>query len=67
LTETAAAQMTPEAAASGAINWSVTSRDARNLPLSSQILPNKSKQNGLDLLGFIRQNRDFSMGYGESK
>jgi hypothetical protein len=35
--------------------------------LSSQILPNKSKQNGLDLLGFIRPNRDFSMGYGESK
>ena len=27
----------------------------------------KSKQNRLDLLGFIRQNRDFSMGYGESK
>jgi protein-L-isoaspartate O-methyltransferase len=39
----------------------------RNLLLSRQILPNKSKQNGLDLLDFIRPNRDFSMGYGESK
>src|SRR5271155_3216084 len=36
-------------------------------PHSSQILPNKSKQNSLDLFGFIRLNRDFSMGYGESK
>ena len=28
-----------------------------------QAKPNKSKQNCLDLLGFIRPNRDFSMGY----
>jgi hypothetical protein len=33
---------------------------------SSQANPNKSKQKGLDLLGFIRPNRYFSMGYGES-
>jgi hypothetical protein len=29
--------------------------------------PNKTKQKGLDLLGFIRPNRGFSMGYRESK
>jgi hypothetical protein len=29
--------------------------------------PNKSNQKGLDLFGFIRPNRDFSMGYGKSK
>jgi hypothetical protein len=29
--------------------------------------PNKSKQNRLDLLGFIRPNQGFSMGYSESK
>jgi hypothetical protein len=34
---------------------------------SIQINPNKSKQKSLDFLGFIRPNRDFSMGYGESK
>jgi hypothetical protein len=34
---------------------------------SLQINPNKTKQNCLDLLGFIRPNRGFSMGYGESK
>jgi hypothetical protein len=32
-----------------------------------QAKPNKSKQKGLDSLGFIRPNRDFSMGYGQSK
>jgi hypothetical protein len=32
-----------------------------------QAKPNKFKQKGLDLLGFIRPNRDFSMGYSESK
>jgi hypothetical protein len=32
-----------------------------------QAQPNKTKQKSLDLLGFIRPNRDFSMGYGESK
>ena len=31
----------------------------------NQANPNKSKQKRLDLLGFIRQNRDFSMGYRE--
>jgi hypothetical protein len=31
------------------------------------IKPRKSKQKGLDLLGFIRPNRDFSMGCGDSK
>jgi hypothetical protein len=36
-------------------------------PGAIQINPNKSKQKGLDLLGYIRSNRDFSMGYGESK
>jgi hypothetical protein len=30
---------------------------------SVQINPNKTKQNCLDFLGFIRPNRDFSMGY----
>ena len=30
-----------------------------------QAPPNKTKQNCLDLLGFIRPNRDFSMGYDE--
>jgi hypothetical protein len=33
----------------------------------SQAKPNKTKQNCLDLLGFIRPNRDFSKGYEESK
>jgi hypothetical protein len=28
--------------------------------------PNKSKQKRLDLFGFIRANRDFSMGYVDS-
>jgi hypothetical protein len=32
-----------------------------------QAKPNKTKQKGLDLLGFIRPNRAFSMGYGQSK
>jgi hypothetical protein len=32
-----------------------------------QAKPNRTKQNSFDLLGFIRANRDFSMGYGESK
>jgi hypothetical protein len=32
-----------------------------------QAKPNKSKQKRLDLLGFIRPNPDFSMGYGDSK
>jgi hypothetical protein len=30
---------------------------------SVQANPNKTKQKSLDLLGFIRPNRDFSMGY----
>jgi hypothetical protein len=29
--------------------------------------PSKSKKNRLDLLGFIRPNQGFSMGYSESK
>jgi hypothetical protein len=33
----------------------------------NQAKPNKFKQNSLDLFGFIRPNRGFSMGYGESK
>jgi hypothetical protein len=33
----------------------------------NQIPPNKSKQNCLDLFGFIRPIRGFSMGYSESK
>jgi len=33
----------------------------------AQINPSKTKEKGLDLLGFIRPNRGFSMGYGESK
>jgi hypothetical protein len=33
----------------------------------NQAKPNKSKQNFLFLFGFIRPNRAFSMGYGESK
>jgi hypothetical protein len=32
-----------------------------------QIIPSKTKQNRLDLLGFIRPNQAFSKGYGESK
>jgi hypothetical protein len=32
-----------------------------------QTIPSKTKQNGLDLFGFIRPIRDFSMGYSESK
>jgi hypothetical protein len=32
-----------------------------------QAKPNKSKQNSLDFLGFIRPNQDFSMGYTDSK
>jgi hypothetical protein len=35
--------------------------------ISSQANPNSSKQEGLDFLGFIRPNRDFSKGYGDSK
>jgi hypothetical protein len=35
---------------------------------SSQANPNKTKQKSLDFLGFIRPNRDFSMGYdGKNK
>jgi hypothetical protein len=30
---------------------------------SVQANPNKTKENCLDFLGFIRPNRDFSMGY----
>jgi hypothetical protein len=34
----------------------------------AQAKPSKTKQNCLDLLGFIRPNRDFSMGYdGKNK
>jgi hypothetical protein len=36
-------------------------------PKQNQAQPNKSKQKCLDLFGFIRPNRDFSMGYGDSK
>jgi hypothetical protein len=32
-----------------------------------QAKPRKSKKKGLDWLGFIRPNRDFSKGYGDSK
>jgi hypothetical protein len=32
-----------------------------------QAKPNKTKENSLDLFGFIRPNRDFPMDYGESK
>jgi hypothetical protein len=32
---------------------------------SAQANPNKTKQKSLDFLGFIRPNRDFSMGYGQ--
>jgi hypothetical protein len=32
---------------------------------SVQAKPNKTKQESLDFLGFIRPNRDFSMGYDE--
>jgi hypothetical protein len=32
-----------------------------------QAKPNKSKWNGLELLGFIRPNLGFSMSYNESK
>jgi hypothetical protein len=42
------------------------SRSTRR-PNKIQANPNKSKQNCLDLLGFIRPNRDFSMSYDESK
>jgi hypothetical protein len=38
-----------------------------NKSKQNQITPNKSKQNCLVLFGFIRPNRDFSMGYNESK
>jgi hypothetical protein len=31
---------------------------------SFQANPNKTKQKSFDFLGFIRPNRDFSMGYG---
>jgi hypothetical protein len=34
---------------------------------SEQANPNKSKQKSLDLLGFIRKNRYFSMSYGGKK
>jgi hypothetical protein len=34
---------------------------------SSQANPNKTKQKSLDFLGFIRPNRDFSMGYEQKK
>jgi hypothetical protein len=38
-----------------------------NLTKPVQARPNKSKQKRLDLFGFIRPNRDFSMGYDDSK
>jgi hypothetical protein len=37
---------------------------APNSAKQDQSTPNKSKQNCLDLFGFIRPNRDFSTGYG---
>jgi hypothetical protein len=40
---------------------------ARIRPKQIQINPSKTKQKSLDLLGFIRPNRDFSRGYSESK
>jgi hypothetical protein len=46
-------------------------REGRALPpfraKQNQAQPNKSKQKRLDLFGFIRPNRDISMGYDESK
>jgi hypothetical protein len=36
-------------------------------PKRVQAKPNKTKQNGLGFAWFIRPNRDFSMGYGDSK
>jgi hypothetical protein len=36
-------------------------------PKQNQASPSNSKQKGLDLLGFIRPNRGFSMGYGGKK
>ena len=38
-----------------------------NRPKQTEANPNKTKQKSLDLLGFIRPNRDFSMGYGRKK
>jgi hypothetical protein len=36
-------------------------------PVFGRTNPNKTKKNGLDLLGFTRPNQDFSMGYIDSK
>jgi hypothetical protein len=40
---------------------------APNGLIGRQISPNRTKQNYLDLLGFIRPNPDVSMGYDDSK
>jgi hypothetical protein len=42
-------------------------RRAAGRPKLFQIIPSKTKQNSLDLLGFIRPNRDFSKAYSYSK
>jgi hypothetical protein len=39
----------------------------RTISKEKQEKPNKSKKIGLDFFGFLRPNRDFSKGYGESK
>jgi hypothetical protein len=45
-----------------------TGSTTARIPLKeSQAKPNESKQKGLDLLGFIRPNRAFSMACDESK
>jgi hypothetical protein len=44
----------------------ITSRGFNRRARSAQARPNKTKQKSLDLLGFIRPNRFFSMRYGES-
>ena len=34
------------------------------IPRKTQAKPSQTKENGLDFLGFLRPNRDFSTGYG---
>jgi hypothetical protein len=50
----------------GAVNRRYASK-ALLSPNVSKLHQNKTKQNGLELLGFIRPNPDFSKGYDESK
>jgi len=42
-------------------------RSGKILPSQTKRIQENPRKNALDFLGFIRPNRDFSVGYGDSK